>query len=171
MRALAPAVILFASHFAALGVDAVSIRGTVRTADKHRGEVVRVGRNSVQSGVRDQFLDIELRAVAPSAATNVRVSWLVLVEPPRGRPPHVAARGMALTNLSRTAAAEVETETFAMPEREVQHRGKVAEVESKVSAWAVRVEDDRGQLLMERVEPEREAATIHELWQPKRPGR
>ena len=78
---------------------------------------------------------------------------------------------MVVTNLSRTVSANVETETFAMPEREVQHRGRVAEFESKVSAWAVRVEDDRGQLLMERVEPERAAGKMHELWQAKRPCR
>lgn len=163
---------LCSAALGAFAADAVSIRGTVRTADKTRGEEVRIGRHSVQSGTRSQFLEMELKAVQPSAATNVRVSWIVLVQPPKGsRKDHVAARGEQSTNLTRTTSARLESEVFTMIERDVQHRGKAYDVQTEVSAWGVKVEDLHGNLLAERIEPERAAAQVRELWEPRKRDR
>lgn len=155
----------------ATAADQVSIRGTVRTTDKTRGKEIAVGRHSVQSGSRSQVLELEVKAVQPSAATNVRVSWVVLVDPPRGKPERVVARGEQFTNLTRTVVTKLESESFTTVERDVQHRGKVTEVESEVGAWGVRIEDLQGNVLGERIEPERQTDRIHELWAAHKLGR
>ena len=149
-------VFLAASAWAAMP-GSILITATKVKEGSREGGHIRSGKN-VERKQDDLYYTFEIKSMSPANPSSVVVKWVVLASTVGGNL-RIASQGEEEASLGTGAPTIVETPLFTLAE-EKGPRGK--KFEADVIGYGVRVLDEQGQVLSEKLDPASESKRLTE---------
>lgn len=149
----------------ASALDKVRITGTKKTVDKRQSSVQQVPHGSTSLTEKQVVYVFSLQRMAPDVPETITASWVLIEESMDGRYAE-ADRNTSVVVLPLGRSVTVESAPVTLNEREWVKRGGGGSVSSSLAGYGLRLLDDKGGIVAERIEP---AALAKEINWDKRP--
>lgn len=154
----------------ASALDKIRISGTKKTVDKRQSSQQQIPHGSTSMTEKQVVYQFTLQRMAPDAPETLTASWVLIEETMGGRFTE-AARGDSVIVLPLGRSVTMESAPVTLNGREWNRKGGGGSISSSLEGYGLRLLDDKGAIVAERIDPPALAREINWDKAPAPPGK